>query len=82
VRNRHLAKRISDARWAAFRTILTSTAAYAGKWIIAVPAQYTSQDGSGVLPDGSHCPQQATGRHKPVGTHPCLPLLWLGARPR
>jgi putative transposase len=33
VRNHHLAKRISDAGWAAFRTILTSKAAYAGKWV-------------------------------------------------
>jgi putative transposase len=41
VRNRHLAKRISDAGWAAFRTILTSTAAYAGTWVIAVPPART-----------------------------------------
>jgi putative transposase len=47
VRNRHLAKSISDAGWAAFRTLLTSKAAYAGKWVVAVPAQYTSQDCSG-----------------------------------
>lgn len=47
VRNRHLAKSISDAGWAQFRTILTSKAAYAGKWVVAVPAQYTSQDCSG-----------------------------------
>jgi putative transposase len=38
VRNDSLAKRISDAGWAAFRAILTSTAAYAGRWVIAVPA--------------------------------------------
>jgi putative transposase len=41
VQNRHLAKSISDAEWAAFRTILTSTAAYAGKWVIAVPPART-----------------------------------------
>jgi hypothetical protein len=69
VRNHHLAKSISDAEWAAFRAILTSTAVYAGKWVIAVPAHYTNQDGSGVLADGSRCPQQAAGRHKPVGAH-------------
>jgi transposase len=49
VRNRHLAKRISDAGWTAFRTIVTSTAADAGAWVIAVPAHSTSQDGSGEL---------------------------------
>jgi putative transposase len=47
VRNHHLAKSISDAGWAAFRTILTSKAAYAGKWVVAIPAQYTTQDCSG-----------------------------------
>jgi putative transposase len=47
VRNRHLAKSISDAGWATFRTILTSKAVYAGKWVVALPAQYTSQDCSG-----------------------------------
>jgi putative transposase len=47
VRNHHLAKSISDAGWSAFRTILTSKAAYAGKWVEAVPAQCTSQDCSG-----------------------------------
>jgi len=52
VRNPHLAKSISDAgwaAWAAFRTILTCKAVDAGKWVIAVPAHYTSQDGSGML---------------------------------
>jgi putative transposase len=46
-RNHHLAKSISDAGWAQFRPILTSKAAYAGKWVVAVPAQYPSQDCSG-----------------------------------
>jgi putative transposase len=47
VRNRHLAKSISDAGWAAFRAILEAKAAYAGRQVVAVPAQYTSQDCSG-----------------------------------
>jgi putative transposase len=38
VRNRHLAKSISDAGWAAFCAILTSTAADAGTWVVAIPA--------------------------------------------
>jgi putative transposase len=77
VRNHHLAKSISDAGWAAFRTILTSTAAYAGTWVIAVPA--------GVHQPGLQWgvtrwePLSAAGSQKPVGAHPCLPLLWLGA---
>ncbi|HEV2461969.1 MAG TPA: transposase [Ktedonobacterales bacterium] len=47
VRNRHLAKSISDAGWAAFRTILACKAAYAGKQAVAVPPAFTSQDCSG-----------------------------------
>jgi hypothetical protein len=37
-RSAQVAKRISDAGWAALRTLLTSEAAYAGKWVIVVPA--------------------------------------------
>jgi putative transposase len=70
VRNRQLAKSISDAGWAAFRTILTSKAAYAGKWVAAVPAQYTSQDCSGVLADGSRCTQRVA-KSLSVRTHIC-----------
>jgi IS605 OrfB family transposase len=47
VRNHHLAKRSSAAAWAAFRTMLTSKAACAGKRVMAVPPAYTSQDCSG-----------------------------------
>jgi putative transposase len=63
VRNRHLAKSISDAGWAAFGTILTSKAEYAGKWVVAVPAQYTSQDCSGC---GERVPKSLS-----VRTHVC-----------
>jgi putative transposase len=58
VRNHSLAKSISDAGWAAVRVVLTSKAAYTGKWVVAVPAQYTSQDCSGVPLDGSRCLQR------------------------
>jgi putative transposase len=44
VRNHHLAKRISAASGAAIRTILTFQAVCAGKWVLAVPPAYTSQD--------------------------------------
>ncbi len=44
VRNRHLAKSISDAGWAQFRTTLDYKAACAGKRVVAVEPAYTSQD--------------------------------------
>jgi putative transposase len=47
VRNRHLAKSLSDAGWAAFRAILEAKAACAGRRVVAVPPAYTSQDCSG-----------------------------------
>jgi putative transposase len=70
VRNHHLAKSISDASWAAFRTILTAKAACAGRQVIAIPPAYTSQDCSGVLPDGSRCPQRVA-KSLSVRTHVC-----------
>ncbi|WIG59051.1 MAG: Mobile element protein [Ktedonobacterales bacterium] len=47
VRNHHLAKSISDAGWAQFRTTLEYKAACAGKRVVAVEPAYTSQDCSG-----------------------------------
>src|SRR5262249_55260739 len=44
VRNHHLAKSISDAGWAAFRTILAYKAAYAGKQVVLVNPAYTTQE--------------------------------------
>ena len=63
VRNRHLAKSISDAGWAHFRTLLEAKAACAGRRVIAVPAQYTSQDCSGC---GERIPKSLSAR-----THVC-----------
>jgi putative transposase len=63
VRNRHLAKSISDAGWAAFRSILEAKAACAGRRVIAVPAQYTSQDCSSC---GARVPKSLS-----VRTHVC-----------
>jgi putative transposase len=62
-RNHHLAKCISDAGWAAFRTVLTCKAAFAGKWVVAVPAQYISQECSGW---GERVPKSLS-----VRTHVC-----------
>jgi putative transposase len=70
VRNHYLAKSISDAGWAAFRTILSAKAACAGRQVIAIPPAYTSQDGSGVLPDGSRCLQRVA-KSLSVRTHVC-----------
>jgi len=70
VRNRHLAKSISDAAWRQFRTILEGTAVYAGRRVVAVPPAYTSQDCSGVLPDGTRCPQRVA-KSLSVRTHVC-----------
>jgi putative transposase len=70
VRNHHLAKSISDASWGQFRTILAYKAAWAGKRLMAVPPDYTTQDCSGVLPDGSRCTQRVA-KSLSVRTHVC-----------
>jgi putative transposase len=63
VRNHHLAKSISDAGWAHFRTILEAKAACAGRRVIAVPPAYTSQGCSGC---GERVPKSLS-----VRTHVC-----------
>ncbi len=63
VRNRHLAKSISDASWGQFRTILEAKAAWAGRRVVAVPPAYTSQDCSGC---GERVPKSLSAR-----THVC-----------
>jgi putative transposase len=70
VRNHHLAKRINDAGWAAFRTILACKAEWAGKRVVAVPAHYASLDCSGVRADGSRCLQRVA-KSLSVRTHSC-----------
>jgi putative transposase len=44
VRNRFLAKSISDVGWAQFRTILEAKAVWAGRQVMAVPPAHTTQD--------------------------------------
>jgi putative transposase len=63
VRNHHLAKSISDAGWAQFRSILEAKAACAGRRVVAVPPAYTSQDCSGC---GERIPKSLS-----VRTHVC-----------
>ncbi len=63
VRNHHLAKSISDAGWAQFRSILEARAACAGRRVIAVPPASTSQDCSGC---GERVPKSLS-----VRTHVC-----------
>lgn len=63
VRNRHLAKSISDAGWAQFRSILEAKAACAGRRVVAMPPAYTSQDCSGC---GARVPKSLS-----VRTHVC-----------
>lgn len=47
VRNRHLARHISDVGWAQFGRVLECKAAEAGKTVIRIDARYTSQVCSG-----------------------------------
>ncbi len=63
LRNRQLAKSISDAGWTHFRVILEAKAACARRQVFAVPPQYTSQDCSGC---GARVPKSLS-----VRTHSC-----------
>jgi putative transposase len=72
VRNYHLAKSIQDAGWAAFLTILSHTAACAGREVIGVTPAFTSQvcsDCGVVVAKGSSvrrhsCPACGTSLHR------------------
>ncbi|HEX5441937.1 MAG TPA: transposase, partial [Ktedonobacterales bacterium] len=72
VRNRHLAKSISDAGWSGFLSILSFKAAYAGRSVVAVPPAYTSQTCSGcgvIVAKGlsvrwHSCPDCGTSLHR------------------
>jgi putative transposase len=70
VRNRHLAKAISDAGWSRLRWWVEYYGRLQGIAVVAVPPAYTSQDCSGVLPDGSPCPQRIQ-KALSVRTHVC-----------
>ena len=70
VKNHHLAKSISDAAWGRFLHWVRYYAAQQGIPCIAVPPQWTSQDCSGILPDGSRCPERIR-KSLSVRTHIC-----------
>ena len=70
VRNHRLAKSISDASWGAFLRWVRYYAQLHTIPAIAVPAQYTSQDCSGVLPNGTRCPERVA-KSLSVRTHVC-----------
>lgn len=65
-----LNKSILDAGWGQFLTILSCKAAYAGKRAEAVPAAYTSQDCSNILPDGTICGERVP-KSLSMRTHIC-----------
>ena len=55
VRNRRLAKAISDVSWSRLRRWVEYYGRLQEAPVVAVPPQYTTQDCSGVLPDGTPC---------------------------
>lgn len=70
VKHRHLAKSISDAAWAAFLTILAFKAESAGVLVVRVPAAYTTQTCSNILPNGQMCGTRVK-KSLSVRTHIC-----------
>ncbi len=70
VKNHHLAKSINDAAWGRFLWWMQSYARQHDIPCIAVPPQFTSQDCSGTLPDGSRC-QSRVLKSLSVRTHVC-----------
>jgi putative transposase len=55
VGNRRLAKAISDVGWSRLRRWLEYYGRLHGVPVVAAPPAYTSQDCSGVLPNGTPC---------------------------
>jgi putative transposase len=70
VKNHHLAKSITDAAWGRFLWWVQYYASMQAVPCIAVPPQFTSQDCSGILPDGSRC-QSRVRKSLSVRTHIC-----------
>jgi putative transposase len=70
VRNRRLAKAISDVSWSRLRRWVEYYGRRHGVPVVAIPPEYTSQDCSGVLPDGTPCPARIR-KSLSVRTHVC-----------
>jgi putative transposase len=70
VKNRHLAKSINDAAWGRFLWWVQYYATMQAVPCIAVPPQFTSQDCSGILPDGNWCHERVV-KSLSVRTHVC-----------
>jgi putative transposase len=70
VRNRHLAKAISDVGWSRLRWWVEYYGRLHGVPVVAIPPAYTSQDCSGVLPDGLPCAARIQ-KSLSVRTHVC-----------
>src|SRR5215831_16602364 len=70
VKTHHLAKSISDASWARFLWWVAHYARLHGIMAIAVLPQWTTQDCSGRLPDGTPCPVRVR-KSLSVRTHRC-----------
>ncbi len=70
VRNRRLAKAISDVGWSRLRWWVEYYGRLHGVPVVAAPPAYTSQDCSGVLPDGTPC-RKRIQKSLSVRTHIC-----------
>jgi putative transposase len=70
VKHHRLAKSISDAAWGLFLGWVRYYGAVSGVPVMAVPPHFTTQDCSGVLPDGTPCPERVK-KALSVRTHVC-----------
>jgi putative transposase len=70
VRNRRLAKAISDVSWSRLRRWVEHYGRLHGVPVVAVPPEYTSQDCSGILPNGKPCPARIR-KSLSMRTHIC-----------
>ncbi|HEU5201142.1 MAG TPA: transposase [Ktedonobacterales bacterium] len=71
VKNHHLAKSIGDAAWGQFLSWVRYYGQVHGIPVIAVPAHFTTQDCSSMLPDGTRCPERVQ-KSLSQRTHVCL----------
>jgi putative transposase len=70
VKNHYLAKSINDAAWGRFLEWVRYYGNLHSIPVIAVPPHFTTQDCSGVLPDGTPCPERVK-KSLSVRTHVC-----------